>query len=228
MEIHHKLKPIKNWREFAKEVGIIVIGVLIALSGEQAVEAIHHRSEVREVREALNEEMAWNLASLKLEGDQSRCQFARLDELEKWKKSQEAGRFIKLGRALPGPSNYALRTSIWHIASGDAVSRMPFRERTAYAKLYDGTELNDHMRATELAAWDDLRAYEDSGRLNADQLLQVGKDIRVIRGITMGLKANYALMEGFASDLGITPGKLPALSLITDNIADGCKPLLTD
>ena len=33
----HKPKPIRNWREFLKEVGIIVLGVSIALAGEQAV-----------------------------------------------------------------------------------------------------------------------------------------------------------------------------------------------
>ncbi|MBV9062475.1 MAG: hypothetical protein JOY77_06055, partial [Alphaproteobacteria bacterium] len=37
----HKPKPIRNWREFLKEVGIIVLGVSIALGAEQAVEAIH-------------------------------------------------------------------------------------------------------------------------------------------------------------------------------------------
>jgi len=36
MEIH-KPKPIHNWREFLKEVGIIVLGVGIALAAEQAV-----------------------------------------------------------------------------------------------------------------------------------------------------------------------------------------------
>ena len=34
----HLPKPLHGWREFAGEVGIIVIGVLIALSAEQVVE----------------------------------------------------------------------------------------------------------------------------------------------------------------------------------------------
>jgi len=42
----HLPKPLHGWREFVGEVGIIVIGVLIALGAEQAVEAIHHRAQV--------------------------------------------------------------------------------------------------------------------------------------------------------------------------------------
>lgn len=34
----HLPKPLHGWREFAGEVGIIVIGVLIALSAEQFAE----------------------------------------------------------------------------------------------------------------------------------------------------------------------------------------------
>ena len=33
--MHHKHGPLGNWREFAKEVGIIVLGAVIALGGEQ-------------------------------------------------------------------------------------------------------------------------------------------------------------------------------------------------
>ena len=44
----HLPKPLHGWREFAGEVGIIVIGVLIALAAEQAVEALRmHENEGR-------------------------------------------------------------------------------------------------------------------------------------------------------------------------------------
>ena len=48
----HLPKPLHGWREFAGEVGIIVIGVLIALGAEQIVENIlwSHRVQQSEVR----------------------------------------------------------------------------------------------------------------------------------------------------------------------------------
>jgi hypothetical protein len=53
----HKPKPIRNLREFLKEVGIIVLGVCIALSAEQAVEWAHWRGQVAVARQSLRAEM---------------------------------------------------------------------------------------------------------------------------------------------------------------------------
>ena len=50
----HLPKPLHGWREFAGEVGIIVIGVLLALGAEQAIEALHHRAQVREMADDLH------------------------------------------------------------------------------------------------------------------------------------------------------------------------------
>jgi len=56
MEIH-KPNPIHNFREFLKEVGIIVLGVLIALGAEQSVEALHWRAKVHEAEQAMRIEL---------------------------------------------------------------------------------------------------------------------------------------------------------------------------
>ena len=56
MEIH-KPHPIHSVREFLKEVGIIVLGVLIALGAEQTVEAIHWRNRVNEAAESMRLEL---------------------------------------------------------------------------------------------------------------------------------------------------------------------------
>ena len=53
----HLPKPLHGWREFIGEVGIIVLGVIIAISIEQLVEAIHWRSEVGTARIALAEDI---------------------------------------------------------------------------------------------------------------------------------------------------------------------------
>jgi len=47
MEIH-KPKPIHNWREFIKEVGIIVLGACIVLSAASgAFSALFHRIDAQ-------------------------------------------------------------------------------------------------------------------------------------------------------------------------------------
>src|SRR5689334_14307015 len=56
----HLPKPLHGWREFAGEVGIIVIGVLIALGAEQVVERLHHRWQVNQALEKLRAESIEN------------------------------------------------------------------------------------------------------------------------------------------------------------------------
>jgi hypothetical protein len=63
----HLPKPLHGWREFVGEVGIIVIGVLLALGAEQAIEALHHRSQVHEMTDKLHDESVENRSPLNLD-----------------------------------------------------------------------------------------------------------------------------------------------------------------
>lgn len=53
----HLPKPLHGWREFAGEVGVIVLGVVIALALEQVAEAISWNIRAREARTALRAEV---------------------------------------------------------------------------------------------------------------------------------------------------------------------------
>jgi hypothetical protein len=54
----HLPKPLHGWRAFVGEVGIIVLGVLIALGFEQLVQQWRWRQEVDTARQALANELA--------------------------------------------------------------------------------------------------------------------------------------------------------------------------
>lgn len=51
----HLPKPLHGWRALVGEIGIIVVGVLIALSAEQFAEFMHNRGQVRQGEEALKD-----------------------------------------------------------------------------------------------------------------------------------------------------------------------------
>lgn len=59
MEIH-KPKPVHSWRELLSEVGVVVIGIAIALSGEQVIETARWAHRVREAEESMRQELAEN------------------------------------------------------------------------------------------------------------------------------------------------------------------------
>lgn len=75
----HLPKPLHGWREFAGEVGIIVIGVLIALGAEQVIERRHDREKVDGSLAALRVEMAdHDFAAAEIEMA-TPCIFAQID-----------------------------------------------------------------------------------------------------------------------------------------------------
>lgn len=54
-------KPLHGWRAFTGEVGIIVVGVLIALAAEQAVQAVQWHYEVQATQSAIDAELGDDL-----------------------------------------------------------------------------------------------------------------------------------------------------------------------
>src|SRR5690348_2807031 len=93
----HLPKPLHGWREFAGEVGIIVVGVLIALAAEQVVEGFHERSLRSEARTSIDDEISQNLDAFRRRAEVQQCINARLREVE----SLLTG--IPMGAPLPRP-----------------------------------------------------------------------------------------------------------------------------
>ena len=54
----HRPKPIRHWREFVGEVGIVVLGVLIALGAEQAVSALEWRHKAAVAERSMRVELS--------------------------------------------------------------------------------------------------------------------------------------------------------------------------
>jgi hypothetical protein len=77
----HLPKPLHGWREFFGEVGIIVIGVLIALGAEQMVESLHWQSEVRESDRRMQKDVVTNLTNVEERFAIDSCLRPRLAEL---------------------------------------------------------------------------------------------------------------------------------------------------
>src|SRR5206468_7518840 len=53
----HLPKPLHGWRAFVGEVGIIVVGVLIAVGAEKGVECFHEGDDLAQLRGALRGEL---------------------------------------------------------------------------------------------------------------------------------------------------------------------------
>ncbi len=74
-------KPIHGWRQFFGEVGIIVLGVLIALGAEQLMSDLHDRDVAADTRAAVRDEINDDLSSIALRGRAEPCIERRLTDL---------------------------------------------------------------------------------------------------------------------------------------------------
>jgi hypothetical protein len=135
----HLPKPLHGWRAFIGEVGIIVIGVLIALSAEQVVERMHEREDVGQLRDALRAELADDRARWEHIRAQDHCTEQRLSLLDKWVASAPPN-----ARLTHGPYAVMLwnmHSSAWDLAKTSlAASHIPLKERLVYASLYGATD----------------------------------------------------------------------------------------
>jgi len=232
MEVHHQHKPVRTWREFAKEVGIIVLGVVIALTGEQAVEAIHHHYEVRDLEAALGREVASDLTSMRDSVDLIPCVNRRLHEIDRWQKSVAQGRPLKLAGEIGTPATRIFRTAVWRSAAGSTVDQVPLDRRVLYALFYDSVDFHGQIRSRADAAFDDLSLLSHAQTLNQDQKLRIAHDLGIIRVAYRMLQQDYATwLNTYAAALHVTPdqSKLPGSSQqgLEEARATFCQPLLT-
>ena len=167
-------KPLHGWRAFVGEVGIIVLGVLIALGAGQVVQTIHDRQEVADLRAALRAELADDRARWESIRASDRCTERRLDALGHWLASAPRG--VRLIDAYH-PFLWNMHASAWDSGKASPAGQLlGLDERLTYASLYeglenwrviDGKEIDNAQRISALFA----TADEPENRRELPQLL---------------------------------------------------------
>jgi len=221
----HLPKPLHGWREFAGEVGIIVLGVLIALGGEQVVEALHWSHILHDYRAALHEEVAHNIATYSYRMQQDRCADARTAELQQWLDSWRAGHPLSIHGPIGVPQSLMVFNGVWGSRSEEIASRMPLAEQLAFSKLYDRFGANEVHRLAERSAWLALDAYQDATELNHDDLIRLQGLINEARYRQRTFDLNAVRYTADAAALHVRGKPDPGWGKISDEL---CKPILAD
>lgn len=95
----HLPKPLHGWRQFVGEVGIIVLGVLIALSAEQLVEYFRNLAELHKTENAMRSELVDdNLPQAFIRAAIYPCYSAQLDAIEDAVASADRSKFVTLSK----------------------------------------------------------------------------------------------------------------------------------
>lgn len=168
----HKPKPFHSWREFLKEYGIIVLGVLTALALEQAVEQLHWASEVQQARNSLHYEIAHNDRVSILRAESAPCVARRLDAIEAVLEKAASHQPVARVSDVRLPINYALGDSNWsaHRAS-QTITHFDDGEMDALGSYYLQLGNLVYFIHLEDDAWSDLSVLSgDPARLGSEDI----------------------------------------------------------
>jgi hypothetical protein len=201
----HLPKPLHGWREFLGEVGIIVVGVLVALTAEQLVEAAHWRSEVGDFRAAVDHELGRDLGVYVLNLEQRPCVARRFADLERLLSEARAGRQLKLARPIGRAQSYSQYTSTWDNKGAEVMEHLPLETRLRYGELYDEFANADVVRLSEREVWRSLAQFDGNEPLDHSDRLRLRELLTRGEGLDTAMRGNYAYILYLARPLGIHP-----------------------
>lgn len=225
----HLPKPLHGWREFVGEVGIIVIGIAIALAGEQAVEWLHWRSVLAETRQALDREMADDLGVMQSRVDQGPCMSRRLFELTAVFRRRSNGQPLALKGSLGQPQFPHIESNVWEtVVSGGAASHMPLDLRLRYSRFYAGIFWFRDKTDEESEAWSHLSQFDDHDVMTEQDwsALHQWKARAQSLAAKVDANASQTTIREMASALGVEPRPFrfkPASLAARDAL---CRPMI--
>jgi hypothetical protein len=204
----HLPKPLHGWRALAGEVGIIVVGVLIALGAEQAVEAWHWREKVRAAERSLDFEMNVQLDNAEGAVALNRCSVAWFGTLEKAILAHDSVTIQRLYAAHPPYEERAWRSTAWQAAMSTQVAdHVDATTMAQYGFLYNGTEEARELQRSLIADFDEATMGRLGDVGESSTALQLAAAER-LRGELRDMKAISAGMLLVARG-GLHPGWKP-------------------
>jgi hypothetical protein len=194
MEIH-KPKSVHSWREFLAEIGVVVIGVCIAIGLEQSVEWLHWQSEVSIARKALASEIADDDINFARRVAAARCLDRKLDRISQMIADIASGqqpralvtRFNGMGSQVYDNDWQAERSS-------QILTHFPREELALMTRYYSELPGLINWQQQEGNAWTQLAILSD-----APQKLSPGDLVQ--------LRSNYHLARRFAYVVAFVAGR---------------------
>ena len=150
----HRPKPFHGVREFLKEYGIIVLGVLTALGAEQAVENFHHRERVEIGEQALKDDFFNYIQYHAQLLAETPCRDARLTELRAI--VDDGARLGVLGEVGPfsHPSVQPWEIASWEtMVASQAAVYVPQEKVARYARIAHWAKDTHLAGQSEFDAW---------------------------------------------------------------------------
>jgi hypothetical protein len=223
IEVHSPHESVHTWKDVFIHIGIVTVGLLLAIGLEQTVEYFHHRHQVVETRKALLIEKQVNIRRFTVETDD----FYRV--LPILQKNLAIYQYLRQHPGAPkekwpGKVSWALIInsyidSEWKTAQeSNVLQYMPQSEVRHYAMLYRRLDALNDLNQLLAAASGEVRLMNiqepNAGKLSAAQLdEQISKTARLLMALGRCANAQRNLNAQF-SEFKPTPTP-EAISSIT-------------
>jgi len=158
----HLPKPLHGWRAFVGEVGIIVIGVLIALGAEQVVVAIQERRASEAARQSVQAEIAANVKRLLGRAQLRYCLDRKLNEVGELLAGAGEGTPSPHPAWISRPTFWFMSTGNWQAAtSAGRAALLSKDDQIRLGTFFADFDFLNQEQEREQTAWAHLRGLED-------------------------------------------------------------------
>lgn len=219
----HLPKPLHGWRDFSGEVGIIVIGVLIALGAEQVVSAARQRQDAAAADNIIRSELDLNLGRLKSRMGIHRCMDRRIEQIQAILDKAADNPAIVTPSWIGRPQYWTFLSARWQAESQAGRAALIDPDKLAqygimYAKMQDLlTEMT-----LEQSDWAKLRTLEHLRRLEPSSAFEMNETLQDARYRSWRL----AVVSSQLFDQGATLNLRPSRNT-TPASASVCLPITT-
>ena len=171
-------RPIHGWRTFAGEVGIIVLGVLIALGAQQVASNLQDRSVAREALRDVTDELNDGLASVALRHFAEPCVDRRLAELRtifaQWARS---GSFVTPQWVAQSPIVEVNFPRYEAALSAGRIALLPGETQYRIGAVVEGLRRFDRLQRDERLVWGRLRLLQSGPAMlgSGDRTMLLGE-----------------------------------------------------
>lgn len=217
--------PLHGWRIFFGEVGVIVLGVLVALGAQQVVQDLQMQREVSTFRQTIDHEIAFNSYVYDVRARQTSCVTNQLNELDSWLD------MARNGAAVPplqtdGPMSLSFYRSAWDNRNANVFAHLPDKTRQKYAEFYDELANNTFQIGLEKEAWRALEPYAEPGPISLEDRRKIRSTLSTARSLNGKIDSNVEFSERITSELGVRKIAPDGLSDVIDKDLAKCASVI--
>jgi hypothetical protein len=199
----HVPKPIHGWKQFFNEVFVIVVGIAIALGGEQLIERWNEHHQAERSLDAIKDEIANNAGSLSQRLATDDCINRRLDEVARYVENPVPPRPTWIGR----PQLWVMNSSAIDAArSYGSLTALPREDQIAIASIYGGFSTIGDYEKDEQLAWAELRSITADRDITDNDQNFLRQAIQRARLATWAIRINaLQAIQSARKDLHVIP-----------------------